>query len=48
MQRDPDQMLRSAASDLGLHHLPISILLDARHKQFAYVPFMALWAYTVL
>ena len=29
---DPDQTLRSAASDLGLHCLPLSHLRDARHK----------------
>ena len=29
---DPDQKPRYAASDLGLHCLPISILWDARHK----------------
>ena len=29
---DSDQMPHSAASDLGLHCLPISLLWDARHK----------------
>ena len=29
---DPDQTPRSAASDLGLHYLPISHLWDARLK----------------
>ena len=29
---DPDQTPRSALSDLGLHCLPMSNLLDARHK----------------
>ena len=29
---DPDQILRSTASVLGLHFLPMSLLLDARHK----------------
>ena len=29
---DPDQTPRSAASDLGLHCLPVSLLWDARHK----------------
>ena len=29
---DPDQTPRSAASDLGLHCLPMSLLLDARLK----------------
>ena len=29
---DPDQMPHSAASDLGLHCLPMSHLWDARHK----------------
>ena len=29
---DPDQLLRSVASDLGLHCLPRPILWDARHK----------------
>ena len=29
---DPDQTLRSAASDLGLHYLSMSNLWDARHK----------------
>ena len=29
---DPDQMPHSAASDLGLHCLPMSLLWDARHK----------------
>ena len=28
---DPDQMPRSAASDLRLHRLPMSLLWDARH-----------------
>ena len=29
---DPDQMLHSAASDLGLHCLPMSLLWGARLK----------------
>ena len=29
---DPDQTPRSAASDLGLHCLPMSLLWDARLK----------------
>ena len=29
---DPDQTLRSAASELGLHCLPVFLLWDARHK----------------
>ena len=29
---DPDQILHSVASDLGLHCLPMSHLWDARHK----------------
>ena len=29
---DPDQMPHSAASDLGLHVLPVSLFWDARHK----------------
>ena len=29
---DPDQMPHFAASDLGLHCLPMSLLWDARHK----------------
>ena len=29
---DPDQTPQSAASDLGLHCLPMSLLWDARHK----------------
>ena len=29
---DPDQTPRSAASDLGLHCLQLSLLWDARHK----------------
>ena len=29
---DPDQTPRSAASDLGLHCLPMSHLWDVRHK----------------
>ena len=29
---DPDQTLHSAASDLGPHCLPLSLLWDARHK----------------
>ena len=29
---DPDQTLRSAASDLGLQCLPMSLLLETRHK----------------
>ena len=28
----PDQMALSAASDLGLHCLPVSLLWDARHE----------------
>ena len=28
----PDQTPRSAASDLGLHCLPMSLLWDTRHK----------------
>ena len=31
---DPYQTPRSAASDLGLHRLPMSLLWDARHKWF--------------
>ena len=34
---DPDQTPRSGASDLGLHCLPISFLLDARHKWVNYM-----------
>ena len=29
---DPDQTPQNAASDLGLHCLPVSILWDAMHK----------------
>ena len=29
---DPDQTQRFAASDQGPHCLPMSLLLDARHK----------------
>ena len=29
---NPDQMPRSAASNLGLHRLPVSLLRDTRHK----------------
>ena len=29
---DPDQMQHSAASGLGLHCLPMSLLWEARHK----------------
>ena len=29
---DPDQTLRSVASDLGVHCLQTSLLWDARHK----------------
>ena len=29
---DPDQVPHSAASDLGLHCLPVSLLRDARLK----------------
>ena len=29
---DPDQTLRSAASDQGLHCLSLSLLWDTRHK----------------
>ena len=29
---DPDQLPHSAASDLGLYCLPMSLLWDARHK----------------
>ena len=28
---EPDQTLRSAAYDLGLHCVPVSLLFDARH-----------------
>ena len=31
---NPDQRPRPAASDLGLHCLPMSLLWDARHKWF--------------
>ena len=31
---DSNQTPRSAASDLGLHFLPMSLLWDARHKCF--------------
>ena len=34
---NPDQMPCSAACDLGLHNLPMSLLWDARHK----------WSFTV-
>ena len=30
---DPDQTPRSAASDLGLRCLPMSLLQDTRHKR---------------
>ena len=33
---DPDQMPRSAASDLGLNCLPMSLLWVARHKSVLY------------
>ena len=36
---DPDQTPRSAASDLGLHCLPMSHLWDARHKWVNRGPF---------
>ena len=29
---EPDQTPRSAASDLGLHYLPMSLLWDTKHK----------------
>ena len=34
---DPDQTPRSAASDLGLHCLPMSLLWDTRHKYVNYI-----------
>ena len=36
---DPDQTPRSAASDLGQHCLPMSILWDARYKYVKNSPF---------
>ena len=33
---DPDQMPHSAASDLGLHCLTMSLLRDARHNWVKY------------
>ena len=30
---DPDQTPQNAASDLGLHCLPMSLLWDTRHKR---------------
>ena len=38
---DPDQMLRSAASDLGLHCLPKSYLWDTRLKRVNNIYFIA-------
>ena len=35
---DPDQTPRSAASDLGLHYLPMSLLWDARLTWVNYTP----------
>ena len=40
---DPDQALRSVASDLGQHCLPMSLLWDARHK---WVKISRLWMTT--
>ena len=40
---DPDQTPHSAASDLGLHCLPMSHLWDARHKWVNYDPFVMPW-----
>ena len=34
---DPDQTPHSAASDLGLHCLPVSLFWDARHKWVLHV-----------
>ena len=34
---DPDKTPRSAASDLGLYCLPMSLLWDARHKWVNYI-----------
>ena len=36
ISEDPDQTPRSAASDLGLHCLPVSLLCDAKHKWVNY------------
>ena len=40
---DPDQTPHSAASELGLHCLPMSHLWDARHKLVNYDPFVMTW-----
>ena len=37
---DPDQTPRSAASDQGLHCLPMSLLWDAKHKLVIIIPFL--------
>ena len=41
---DPDQTPRSVASDLGLHCLPMSHLLDAGHKWHKWVNALVLQA----
>ena len=38
---DPDQMLRSAASDLGPHFLPINILGVSRLKWVYSLPYLS-------
>ena len=49
---DPDQTPRSAASDLGLHCLSMSHLLDAEHKLVKYrinvqALNISIWKYTI-
>ena len=38
---DPDQTPHSAASDLGLHYLPMSLFRDARHKWVLQAPVLS-------
>ena len=45
---DPDQTPRSAASDLGLHCLPMSHLWDARYKWVNQVRIRSPYPYHVL
>ena len=47
---DPDQTPRSAASDLGHHCLPLTLLLDARHKWVNVLPslFIAIFSSTYM
>ena len=45
---DPDQMPHSAASDLGLYCLPMSLLLDARPKSVKFYLAIGKWSDSIL